>query len=231
MRTCIYYIHIRVCLCIYVSIYVREDAQMHIHAHCNVGDVRSAGSVTMRRTERRSGAETWLDEAARRGGEAVRRHERLRRQPPSFDGGLFIGTKHALHRLLVSRDSHLSRPVSGRDRPCPRQYIITDLHLHTVRQREKEQRRAKYSIKQGTLSQSCKMERETEDTCHQQRRKQQRKEYIRNRERRRDEREKDREAHRKQQTKHSFPQVTEGRSGGRHLSLTTKETTEEGIHP
>ena len=87
-------------------------------AFCNVGDVRSAGSVTMRRTERRSGAETWLDEAARRGGEAVRRHERLRRPPPSFDGGLFIGTEHALHRLLVSRDSHLSRPVSGRDRPC-----------------------------------------------------------------------------------------------------------------
>ena len=72
----------------------------------------------------------------------------------------------------------------------PRQYIITDLHLHAVRQREKEQRRAKYTIKQGTLSQSCKMEREMEDTCHQQRRRLQRKVYIRNRERRRDEREK-----------------------------------------
>ena len=84
---------------------------------CNIGDVRSAGSVTMRRTER-SGAETWLDEAARRGGGAVRRHGMLRRQPPSFDGGPFIGTKHTLHRLLVGRDSRLSRPVSGRDRPC-----------------------------------------------------------------------------------------------------------------
>jgi len=42
----------------------------------------------------------------------------LRRQPPSFDGGPFIGTKHALHRPLVGRDSRLSRPVSGRDRPC-----------------------------------------------------------------------------------------------------------------
>ena len=66
---------------------------------CNVGDVRSAGSVTMRRTERRSGAETWLDEAARRGGEAVRRHERLRRQPPSFDGGLFIGSRAKVSHL------------------------------------------------------------------------------------------------------------------------------------
>jgi len=48
----------------------------------------------MRRWER-SGA--WLDEAARRGGGAVRRHGMLRRQPPSFDGGLFIGAKQALH--------------------------------------------------------------------------------------------------------------------------------------
>ena len=200
----------------------------------------------------RSGAETWLDEAARRGGGAVRRHGMLRRQPPSFDGGPFIGTKHTLHRLLVGRDSRLSRPVSGRDRPChgrnpttvhqavtgrvtaeiPRQYIITDLHLHAVRQREKEQRRAKYTIKQGTLSQSCKMEREMGDTCHQQRRRQQRKVYIRNREKRRDEREKGQRS-----TKHTVkqgtrsPKVQKGRSGGRHLSPTKKETTEEGIHP
>ena len=156
----------------------------------------------------------------------------LRRQPPSFDGGPFIGTKHTLHRLLVGRDSRLSRPVSGRDRPCPRQYIITDLHLHAVRQREKEQRRAKYTIKQGTLSQSCKMEREMEDTCHQQRRRLQRKVYIRNRERRRDEREKGQRSTKQTGKQGSrSPKGQKGRSGGRHLSPTKKETTEEGIHP
>ena len=126
-----------------------------------------------------------------------------------------------------------SQAVTGRvTAEIPRQYIITDLHLHAVRQREKEQRRAKYTIKQGTLSQSCKMEREMEDTCHQQRRRLQRKVYIRNRERRRDEREKGQRSTKQTGKQGSrSPKGQKGRSGGRHLSPTKKETTEEGIHP
>jgi len=41
----------------------------------------------------------------------------LRRPPPSFDGIPFIGTKQALHRPLVGRDSRLSRPDSAEARP------------------------------------------------------------------------------------------------------------------
>ena len=135
---------------------------------------------------------------------------------------------------VVIRDCHgRSQAVTGRvTAEIPRQYIITDLHLHAVRQREKEQRRAKYTIKQGTLSQSCKMEREREDTCHQQRSRLQRKVYIRNRERRRDEREKGQRSTKQTGKQGSrSPKGQKGRSGGRHLSPTKKETTEEGIHP
>ena len=186
----------------------------------------------MRRTQR-SGPETWLDEAARRGGEAVRRHERLRRQPPSFDGGPFIGTKHTLHRPLVGRDSRLSRPASGRDRPCHGRNPTT-VHNHRLTSPCRKTERKRTETREvhnktrnsfGILSQSCKMEREREDTCHQQRSRLQRKVYIRNRERRRDEREKGQRS-----TKRTVKQGAR-RSGGRHLSPTKKETTEEGIHP
>ena len=142
---------------------------------------------------------------------------------------LYTGFSWVVIRVCHGR----SQAVTGRvTAEIPRQYIITDLHLHAVRQREKEQRRAKYTIKQGTLSQSCKMEREMEDTCHQQRRRLQRKVYIRNRERRRDEREKGQRST-KQTVKQGArsPKGQKGRSGGRHLSPTKKEATEEGIHP
>ena len=142
---------------------------------------------------------------------------------------LYTGFSWVVIRVCHGRSQAVTGHVTAE---IPRQYIITDLHLHTVRQREKEQRRAKYTIKQGTLSQSCKMEREMEDTCHQQRRRLQRKVYIRNRERRRDEREKGQRST-KQTVKQGArsPKGQKGRIGGRHLSPTKKETTEEGIHP
>ena len=138
---------------------------------------------------------------------------------------LYTGFSWVVIRVCHGR----SQAVTGRvTAEIPRQYIITDLHLHAVRQREKEQRRAKNTIKQGTLSQSCKMEREMEDTCHQQRRRLQRKVYIRNRERRRDEREEKREKHEaNSKTRRSFPQGTEGKDR-RETPVTNKEGDNRG---